>query len=352
MSIFYNLISKEPFKLNQSNLRSFILKDAELYDKQEKRVGQVFEPEKLEEREQKLFNYQYNYSTDTQSLIESPEQEEMFYNEFINIARENQLIFCCLEHEEVIYPQTYQLNKTTSARLRELKTIIKANRVAIIFILLIILSPLSIRILKQMAPDSPNSVYLLVGFTPILLALLLMAYYILRIRRYLRFGFKDNEKEWTEMVSAVSSFLLDDTGVDIPTPFKQYLKQDELDYSLESLKIVDDYLEQVRRRKKELKEQEYDKVILRCGAYCGEVMRRLPAGKNCQWITEEEATKKDPSIQNFAQPVLTTFILYDYERKSFTFPMAKAAKFLESGPGDSLYFYAKAIIAGVSKKAV
>lgn len=148
----------------------------------------------------------------------------------------------------------------------------------------------------------------------------------------------------------ISSFLLDDTDVEIPIPFKQYLKQDKLDYSLESLKIVDDYLEQVRKRKNELKEQESDKVILRCGAYCGEVMRRLPAGKNYQWITEEEAIKKDWSIQNFAQPVLTTYILYSSERKSFTFPMAKAQKYLEFGKSDSLYFYAKAMLAGGQKK--
>jgi len=152
------------------------------------------------------------------------------------------------------------------------------------------------------------------------------------------------------MVFGISGFLIDDTDVDISTPFKAYLKQDKLDYSLESLKIVDDYLEQVRKRRKKLKEQEYNKVILRCGAYCGEVMRRLPSGKNYQWITEEEAIKKDWSIQNFAQPVLTTYILYSSERKSFTFPMAKAQKYLEFGKSDSLYFYAKAMLAGGQKK--
>lgn len=146
-------------------------------------------------------------------------------------------------------------------------------------------------------------------------------------------------------VFGISSFLLDDTNIEIRTPFKQYLKQNKLDYSLESLKIIDDYLEQVRKRENELKEQEYDKVILRCGAYCGEVMRRQPAGKNYQWITEEEAIKKDSSIKNFAYPMLTTYGLYDPKRQAFAFPMAKVAKFLQDGRGESLYFYAKAMLA-------
>lgn len=52
------------------------------------------------------------------------------------------------------------------------------------------------------------------------------------------------------MVEGISYFLIDDSEADIPTPFKECLEQDKLDYSLDSLKIVDKYLEKVRKEPK------------------------------------------------------------------------------------------------------
>jgi len=46
--------------------------------------------------------------------------------------------------------------------------------------------------------------------------------------------FKKQKKylEQTQTVAAMAGFLLDDTNSDLPTPFKEYLNIDKLDYSL------------------------------------------------------------------------------------------------------------------------
>ena len=88
------------------------------------------------------------------------------------------------------------------------------------------------------------------------------------------FGKKRKYDDLTKTVSAIAQFLIDDTGSDLPTPFKEFLNPTKLDYSLESLKHVDSYLDQVRKKKRKLNDDQVTKVILRCGAYCGEVIRK------------------------------------------------------------------------------
>ena len=52
-----------------------------------------------------------------------------------------------------------------------------------------------------------------------------------------------------EMIAPVADFLVDDMNADSPTPLKEFLETQKLDYSMESLKAVDSYLEKVRVNK-------------------------------------------------------------------------------------------------------
>ncbi|MFA6552537.1 MAG: hypothetical protein WCT19_03505 [Candidatus Paceibacterota bacterium] len=85
------------------------------------------------------------------------------------------------------------------------------------------------------------------------------------------------KKQYTDssqIVAAIGQFLIDDTGSEMPTPLKEFLDAKKLDFSIESLKNVDLYLDQVRKNRESLTEDQLVKIVARCGAYCGEVIRK------------------------------------------------------------------------------
>lgn len=155
-------------------------------------------------------------------------------------------------------------------------------------------------------------------------------------------------QDLTETVKAMSIFLVDDTGADVPTPLKEHLNTRKLDYSLESLKCVDAYLDVVRKNRKALTEDQIVKVVLRCGTYCGEVIRRL-SKKDLYWINYDTAIGINAQIMSFGKSPDTFYILFA-EPNDFSFPLAKVVKYLDNGPEDSLYFLAVALLSQSSEK--
>lgn len=128
---------------------------------------------------------------------------------------------------------------------------------------------------------------------------------------------------------------------DDPTPGAEMLNASELDFSVESLAAVDDYLDAMRQR--ELEDEAAGKLILRCGAYVGEVIRRNAQGKTYHWLDNEEAVRLDGSIADFGESLGTAAILWD-SATGFTFPLGKVMKFLENGREDSVRFFAQVMI--------
>ncbi|MBM3252852.1 MAG: hypothetical protein FJZ16_01185 [Candidatus Omnitrophica bacterium] len=143
-----------------------------------------------------------------------------------------------------------------------------------------------------------------------------------------------------DVVSDLSYALIDDRGMDSEVPFKKQLGINKLNYSLESLKIVDQYLNYVRANKNTLKKEEFISVVARCGAYCGEVIRRN-SKQHWEWITDNKAVELDQRLGEYA---IYGFVLYETLTKTFTFPLAKVVKFLEGGAGDDLYSFAYVLI--------
>src|SRR5579864_4657969 len=83
--------------------------------------------------------------------------------------------------------------------------------------------------------------------------------------------FNSKPKIQDQALSELSQMFSMDLAED-STPGRELLDASRLDYSVESLGLVDDYLDEMRKRK--LEDQAYMKVVLRCGAYVGEVIRR------------------------------------------------------------------------------
>jgi len=128
-----------------------------------------------------------------------------------------------------------------------------------------------------------------------------------------------------------------------PTPGLELLDPARLDYSIESLTHLDDYLELMRTR--ELAARDTAVVVLRSGAYVGEVIRRNSTGHTYHWLDYEGAVAIEGLVGELgSQNVGVAAVLWD-GHGGFVFPLAKVLKFLENGREDATAFFAAAIVA-------
>jgi hypothetical protein len=93
------------------------------------------------------------------------------------------------------------------------------------------------------------------------------------------------------------------------------------------------------------------KLVLRCGAYVGEVIRRqAPTGTPWHWLTYDDAVRLDARLGSLGQSLGTAAVLWD-GRAGFCFPLARVGKYLENGAEDSVWVFAHAIIARAGEGA-
>ena len=109
------------------------------------------------------------------------------------------------------------------------------------------------------------------------------------------------------MMSSVALLLSSDSSVTEELPNIDSIDKKKLTYSIDSLQFVDDFLLEIKKIKS-LSDQQLFAVILRCGAYCGEVIRRTSKQK-FTWISFDEAATKDPMLNNIGKSLLTAFII-------------------------------------------
>jgi hypothetical protein len=130
---------------------------------------------------------------------------------------------------------------------------------------------------------------------------------------------------------------------DDPTPGSELLDASRLDFTVESLGFVDDYLDQMRKRKLDEDGEDYSKLVLRCGAYVGEVILRNAHGKSFHWLDYKGALKMDKSIADFGESLGSAAVLWDSD-SGLWFPLAKVQKFLDNGREDSVQFFAEVVM--------
>ncbi len=120
------------------------------------------------------------------------------------------------------------------------------------------------------------------------------------------------------------------------------LSAESFDFSVSSLKELDAYL--LRVRKHPSVNAEWNRTVLRAGAYVGEVVRRaLPPGVY-HWVSYKVAASLDASIASFGYGAATAAILYKAP-SSFALPLAKVEKCLHFGVGDNTEAFARVIIS-------
>jgi hypothetical protein len=127
---------------------------------------------------------------------------------------------------------------------------------------------------------------------------------------------------------------------------RENLDRRRLDFSVESLKHINDYLEAIRKDKDVEKQGvTREKVVLRAGAYVGEVIRKNDNKVQWRWIDREGARQVEPKLFGpYAKTIGTAAVLYD-GRKGFALPLAKVDKYLNNGAEDDVYSFAKGIMS-------
>jgi hypothetical protein len=142
------------------------------------------------------------------------------------------------------------------------------------------------------------------------------------------------DKEFSDL----SRMLTQDTR--LPTYKRELLDEKKLDFSVDSLKHIDAYLETLHGTPPQ--QQDLAVVVLRTGAYAGEVIRKKSSEK-MHWIAFEEAAKHSEFVKGLGKSLGTAGILWT-NPKTMCFPLAKVGKFLQNRSEDSLYFFAKMIL--------
>ena len=119
-----------------------------------------------------------------------------------------------------------------------------------------------------------------------------------------------------------------------------FLKNRKLDFSYNSLKIVDQYLIEIRKiGLDKLSNEEFTRIVVRTGAYVGKTIRKNDKSEQWNWVDFENAQKISPEFFKDSEKSLAyAAVLTDGQQ--FPFPLNKVIKFLNNGEEDSLYFYA------------
>jgi len=126
-----------------------------------------------------------------------------------------------------------------------------------------------------------------------------------------------------------------------PTYRRELLVGVRLDFSLQSLKHVDSYLGALHIDPPH-NDSDTLRMVLRCGAYVGEVIRRN-SPHEMHWVTFEEAARHSKFVRGLSFSVSTAGILWT-DRQNMCFPLGKVCKFIENGCEDSVHSFASVLI--------
>jgi hypothetical protein len=120
------------------------------------------------------------------------------------------------------------------------------------------------------------------------------------------------------------------------------LDRRKLDYSLQSLKVVDEYLMYMHTNLPEEIGREWDNAVLWGGAYVGEVIRRN-APRQYDWVDFDDFIREYPDTTRLlgAEKQLGFCALLTPGGGAFTMPINKMLRFIFDGPADSVSFYAE-----------
>jgi hypothetical protein len=129
-----------------------------------------------------------------------------------------------------------------------------------------------------------------------------------------------------------------------PTYKRELLDALALDFSVDSLAAIDRYLDAIRLDK--LEEGDLLRIVLRCGAYVGEVVRRH-SSVELHWVDYDEAARESKLVRDIGRHIGTMGVLRGGPDQ-MCFPLGKVSKFIENGREDSVLLFAKVIVSTIA----
>ncbi len=147
-----------------------------------------------------------------------------------------------------------------------------------------------------------------------------------------------------DIVSLVPSFCNALTGrgrVQGGLPFPNRLNQAAMDYSLESLRVLDQYLDFLHAHARGIQDQQYTNVVLAAGCYVGEVMRRL-TGNRYKWVNYADYFPHDPDLSHIPEGPGTGAVLVSQDGETMWMPLNKVERYIGEGSVNSTHYFVAA----------
>ena len=142
----------------------------------------------------------------------------------------------------------------------------------------------------------------------------------------------------------LSSELLLNT--DSPIPDIEFLLDKNMDFSVDSLEYLDEYLG--RQNINQMTISESINLTHRCGSYLGEVIRKN-SEIDYNWLGYAGAVAVNEKIKTIEFGMESTYMLYS-DDGGFVFPLAKVVKRIEYGEEENIVFFAKIAISGSHRR--
>ncbi|MFC5049048.1 hypothetical protein ACFPK9_15825 [Rubritalea spongiae] len=118
------------------------------------------------------------------------------------------------------------------------------------------------------------------------------------------------------------------------------LDRQKLDFSKDSLQVVDQYLLHVFTNRSDYADKELENTILWGGAYTGEVIKRN-TDANLFWESYESYMDRNPEYKEKIPHSFTTRTLLSSDNgTAMNMPINKVLRFLSEGEEHSLHYYA------------
>lgn len=121
--------------------------------------------------------------------------------------------------------------------------------------------------------------------------------------------------------------------------FPQHLKLSGLNYSIESLEVIDEYLTYLHENNSNIGDRELVNTVIWGGCYIGEVLKRH-SEKTFHWENLQDYLDRYPHLKEILTPSYTTVVVLVDDRDAMTMPLNKVARFIYEGLENNITFYA------------
>jgi hypothetical protein len=145
--------------------------------------------------------------------------------------------------------------------------------------------------------------------------------------------------ELDEQMVEVAAFFSGKIQGDNDVLFASQLDRSKLDLSVESVRVVDSWLNVLLAHKVDPGSKEAAETLVWAGGYVGEVIRAC-AKRKYTWKRYEEYMPGQPeAIQKLFPRTFGTQFLLVADPQGMTLPLNKVVRFLAEGPENNLHYY-------------